>query len=95
MKRDVEEVRTTVTVDFYTKKNCPLCEEALELLNELAREMEIEVKAFDIYEDDQLLEEYQLKIPIIAVDGHELGYGKFSKSTLRQKLNGFRTDLID
>ncbi|HET7578698.1 MAG TPA: glutaredoxin family protein [Bacillales bacterium] len=88
-------MRTTVTVDFYTKKNCPLCEDALELLNELAREMEIEVKPFDIYEDDQLLEAYQLKIPVIAVDGHELGYGKFSREPLRKKLNGFRADLID
>ncbi|HEX6923536.1 MAG TPA: glutaredoxin family protein [Bacillales bacterium] len=75
-----------VQVNFYTKKNCPLCEDGLEILNELRREMNITIEEIDIYEDDELLEEYQLKIPVVEVGGEELDYGRLSETKLRRRL---------
>ncbi|HEX6922282.1 MAG TPA: glutaredoxin family protein [Bacillales bacterium] len=75
-----------IQVNFYTKKNCPLCEDGLEILNELRREMNITIEEIDIYEDDELLEEYQLKIPVVEAGGEELDYGRLSETKLRRRL---------
>ncbi|MFD1067737.1 glutaredoxin family protein [Oceanobacillus locisalsi] len=60
-------------IKFYTKKNCPLCVEALELLDVLNTD-DIPVEEIDIYQSDALLETYQLLIPVIAYKGSEV-YG--------------------
>ncbi|WP_152655189.1 glutaredoxin family protein [Oceanobacillus sp. CFH 90083] len=60
-------------IRFYTKKNCPLCEEAKELL-ELLNTDHIPVEEIDIYQSDTLLEKYQLIIPVIAYKENEV-YG--------------------
>lgn len=73
-------------VILYTKKNCPLCDEAHEILQEMKHEIPLDIEEIDIYSDDKLLEAYQLKIPVIVADGRELDYGKISIETLRRKL---------
>lgn len=78
-------------VTFYSKKNCPLCEQGLVILQRLSREMAFDIEEIDIYSDDHLLEEYGLKIPVVEVDGRELGYGQLSEEKLRQPLR----DLIN
>jgi len=57
---------------FYTKENCLLCDEALELvqMTQTIQPFELEIK--DIYEDDKLLEKYQLMIPVIKINETEL-----------------------
>jgi glutaredoxin len=75
-----------IKLSFFTKENCPLCDEAKEILKELAKEIPIEIIEYDIYKDDQLLEKYQIMIPVIEMDGIELGFGRFEKSYLRKRL---------
>lgn len=60
-------------IQFYTKNNCPLCNEAKALLDMLNTEA-IPVEEIDIYKSDILLEKYQLIIPVIAYKGNEV-YG--------------------
>ncbi|GIO24666.1 glutaredoxin family protein [Oceanobacillus sp. J11TS1] len=60
-------------IQFYTKNNCPLCDEAKALLNMLNTD-NIPVEEIDIYQSDSLLEEYQLIIPVIAYKGNKV-YG--------------------
>lgn len=73
-------------INLFTKRNCPLCDEAHEILQELKHEIPLDIEEIDIYSDDKLLETYQLKIPVIVSEGKELDYGKISIETLRQKL---------
>ena len=60
------------SIILYTKDNCPLCEEALELLELLAVKEAVEIR--NIYEKDAWLMEYQLMIPVIVIADKKL-YG--------------------
>lgn len=63
-------------VTLYTRKQCPLCEEAKQLLLAIKEEYSFEIQEIDIYKDDQLLEMYQLKIPVIVINGEEVDDGQ-------------------
>lgn len=56
---------------FYTKENCPLCLEVEELLIMLNKK-DIPIIKKDIYSSDELLEKYQLMIPVIRYNQTEL-----------------------
>jgi glutaredoxin len=57
---------------LYTKENCTLCFEAESLLSLFKKEYPYELEKKDIYENDALLEEYQLLIPVIELNGKQL-----------------------
>ena len=59
-------------VTLYTRRNCPLCDEAARLLRPLAPEFGLEVEEVDIGCDAVLLERYRDSIPVIALDGEPL-----------------------
>jgi glutaredoxin len=71
---------------MYSRNSCPLCAEALEELEKLKNDMEIEIEVVDIYSDDALLEKYQLMIPVVEYGGLVLGYGKIKKDFIRKRL---------
>lgn len=69
----------------YTKKGCPLCDEAIEILKALQKEFHFEIKEMDIYKDDKLLEQYQLMIPVIEMEKEVIAYGKIEENFLRKR----------
>ncbi|HET7522055.1 MAG TPA: glutaredoxin family protein [Bacillales bacterium] len=71
---------------MYTKVNCPLCEEGRAVLEDLGGEIALDIQEVDIYTDNQLLEKYQLKIPVAEAAGEELDYGRLSKEKIRGQL---------
>ncbi len=71
-----------IKLTFFTKKNCGLCNEAKEILESLRLEHEIEVTEIDIYSYDELLEKYQLMIPVIQINGQTIAYGKIHKNDI-------------
>ncbi|OZM56034.1 glutaredoxin [Lottiidibacillus patelloidae] len=73
-------------VTFYTKENCPLCEKGLKLLEKVQLEEPFQIEVIDIYQDDELLAKYQIKIPVIAVGEDEIDCGIISYNTLRKRL---------
>ncbi|MFD1739396.1 glutaredoxin family protein [Bacillus salitolerans] len=73
-------------VTFFTKENCPLCDKAKVIVEELSKELNFQIQEFDIYKDDELLEKYQVMIPVIAINAQELGYGIIDKFDLKEKL---------
>lgn len=73
-------------IHFYTKKNCPLCEEAKDLLKLLQREMTFTLLEVDIYSNDELLEQYGLMIPVIELNGQVLQYGHIDIDEIRHHL---------
>lgn len=58
-------------VELYTRSGCHLCDDARDvLLAERAREA-FELREIDIESSDDLVVAYGLRIPVVAIDGHE------------------------
>ncbi|MBM7644978.1 glutaredoxin [Scopulibacillus daqui] len=74
---------------LYTKKNCPLCEEAKEMLHILCEKYHQSYQEADIYQDDNLLKAYQLMIPVVSIDGRAVLWGKFMFSELEAHFQSF------
>ena len=71
-------------VVFYTKAGCHLCDEARDLLEELAGEITFELTEIDIRTDMTLFEEYRYRIPVIIIDEQASVEGRFSLAELRR-----------
>jgi len=71
----------SIKLTLFTKKNCGLCEEAKEEIQSIKVE-NLEIEEIDIYSDDALLEEYQLMIPVVQINGEIVAYGKIHKSDI-------------
>ncbi|SES36689.1 glutaredoxin family protein [Salisediminibacterium halotolerans] len=76
-------------VHFYTKENCSLCEQAETVLNMLHSEQLITcVHRIDIGESDELIERFQLRIPVVAAnDGIVLAEGAVSYGEIAASLS--------
>jgi glutaredoxin len=75
-----------IKVIMYSKNNCPLCDKAKRVLEEIHEEFPIAIEEIDIYQDDALLEKYQLMIPVIEIDGEEIAFGMIQKGPIRKRL---------
>lgn len=73
-------------VNLYSKTNCPLCDKAKQVLQELQNEFSFQINEIDIYQDDTLLEKYQLMIPVVEIDGEEVDFGLVQKDIIRKRL---------
>ncbi|WP_349408556.1 glutaredoxin family protein [Pseudalkalibacillus sp. SCS-8] len=78
-----------LTVHFYTKENCPLCDHALLILEELQDELGFHIEIRDIHEKDEWIEAYGLMIPVVQIDGENIQYGKIDLFSLRNRLLTF------
>ncbi len=56
-----------VKLEFYTKHNCSLCDDAYALIMMLKNYYSFELEERDIYTNDSWLEEYQLLIPAVRI----------------------------
>lgn len=74
-------------IQFFSKVNCPLCDKAYKILEELKNELNLQIEVIDIYQSDDLIEKYGLMIPVIVTDGDEVDYGNISKEHLRERLH--------
>ena len=70
------------TVTFYTKAGCHLCDDAREMLEEIATEIEYNLTEIDIRSDMALFELYRYRIPVIIVDGTYIVEGRIEYSDL-------------
>jgi glutaredoxin len=75
-----------VIINLYSKTNCPLCDKAKQVLQELQKEFSFQINEIDIYQDDALLEKYQLMIPVVEIDGEEVDFGIVQKDVIRKRL---------
>ncbi len=65
---------------LYSKPNCPLCDEAREMLDAMAVEFEV---AYDAA--------YDLRVPVIAVDGRVVTEGRVSERAVRRAVRSIAT----
>lgn len=71
----------------YGKSGCHLCDDALELLARLRPEYPHEVTKIDITSDAQLFRRYDVRIPVIVVDGVDELDPPITEERLRRALS--------
>ena len=76
-------------VTLYGKKNCCLCDEALELLQKVNASLPFDLEKTDISDNPELLEKFGLTIPVIFVDGIQAFKYRVNENRLRALLNVF------
>lgn len=67
---------------FYTKAGCHLCEEAREMLDDIAAQTEFELTEIDIRSNPAIFEEYRYRIPVIIIDATTVVEGRIAYSDL-------------
>ena len=83
------------TITLYTRKSCPLCYKAKSTLLELKQEWTFTLEEIDIESSDNLTEQYGLMIPVVHIDGEEVGFGVINKfdisNRLQEKKSNFKS----
>lgn len=69
-------------VTFYTKAGCHLCEDARELLDELAEQQPYLLTEIDIRSDLAVFEQYRYRIPVILVNDTTVVEGRITRQQL-------------
>ena len=53
----------------YSRPGCHLCEEAIDVLRRLERRYPMVIQEVDIRSDPELLRRYDIRIPVVVIDG--------------------------
>ncbi len=71
-------------VTFYTKAGCHLCEEARDMLEDIAAQIEYELTEIDIRSDPEVFEQYRYRIPVIIINDNTVLEGRIQYADLSQ-----------
>ncbi|MBV9256719.1 MAG: glutaredoxin family protein [Ktedonobacteraceae bacterium] len=69
-------------VTFYTKAGCHLCEDARDMLDEIATQKTYELTEIDIRRDPEIFEQYRYRIPVIVINETLVAEGRIEYSEL-------------
>ena len=73
-------------IHVYGKPGCPLCDDALEVLEDIGTRFSFEVVRHNILEDAALFEKYRYLVPVVVIDGIERLRLKFDLKELEAAL---------
>ena len=76
-------------VSFYTKSECHLCDEAMEVVLDVRRKIDFELEIIDIESDSALHQEYGEKIPMIFINDRPAFKFRVDMKSLERKLKEF------
>lgn len=68
----------TPKITLITRSNCPLCDEAEAVIDQVAKRFPVEVARLDVDQDPNLKAKYDLMVPVVLLNGVEVFYGKVS-----------------
>ena len=74
-------------VQVYTKPGCPLCEDAIDLLDEAKGRMSLVWDEVNIYDTPELFERYRYRVPVIRVGDSDVLELKFTLDDLVKALS--------
>lgn len=75
---------------IYSRTVCPLCDIVKDYLEILKADIpKLSWKEIDIYKDDALLEEYQIRIPVVVYQDQVLAEGNVDFEVLKKKIYNF------
>ncbi|GAC1433057.1 MAG: hypothetical protein PVS3B3_20580 [Ktedonobacteraceae bacterium] len=69
-------------VTFYTKAGCHLCDEAREMLDEIATHKDYDLAEVDIRTQSDIFETYRYRIPVILLDETIVAEGRIEYNEL-------------
>lgn len=75
-----------VRLELLTRQHCGLCDKARGALEAVGREVSLEVTSVDVDEDDALLREFHIRVPVVRRDGAVLCEGVVTEGGLRAAL---------
>jgi len=75
-----------------TRPGCQLCEQARRTVAQVAAERAVDWAEVDVQEagEDELLDTYGDRLPVLLLDGVEHGYWRIEPARLRAALDGQR-----
>jgi glutaredoxin len=82
------------TVTLYGKKECCLCDEAMEVLQRVRVSLPFDLQKVDISGNSRLQEEFGLKIPVIFIDGIQAFKYRVNEARLRSMLTGMQEPFL-
>lgn len=74
-------------VKFYSRPNCELCIEGLQILKIVQEDLPFTIEQYNIEDDDGLHEKYMLMIPVVEHNGKVIQYGQLDYVTLYEALS--------
>ena len=74
------------TVELLAREGCHLCDDARRLLRRVAAEAGVSWTEVDVDTDPRLRAEFGDLVPVVRVDGKELGYWRIDEGKLRRAL---------
>lgn len=84
-------MKISIQLQFYTKPDCPLCDEAKEVLERVEAKMSfIAIKEIDITQDLGLFTKYKHLIPVLELDGQQLFVHRIVEKKLMWQLRWYR-----
>jgi glutaredoxin len=78
-------------VELLTRQRCGLCEKARLALEAVGRDVPLAVTALDIDEDEALLREFHIRVPVVRMGGEVLAEGVVTEAALRSALAAMGT----
>ncbi len=73
-------------VTLYGKKECCLCDQAMDVLLKVRQSMPFELEKRDISDNPELLEAFAHLIPVVFLDGEQIFKYRVSEGKLRSLL---------
>ncbi|HEY7782661.1 MAG TPA: glutaredoxin family protein [Ktedonobacterales bacterium] len=77
-----------MVITLYGKAGCGLCDDARELLENLAAQHAFDLSEVDIRHDAALFERYRYRIPVVTIDGREVAEGRIDPAELAAAVAG-------
>jgi len=77
---------TTRNVELLSRTGCHLCDDARRLVERVAIEAGVGWTEIDVDADPALRAEFGDLVPVVRVDGKELGYWRIDEGRLRRAL---------
>ena len=71
---------------LYAKPGCHLCDDVRAILDDIKDSHPLEIEEIDITGDETLFERYRYEIPVLLVDGKEVGRGRISEQDVLRAL---------
>ena len=75
-----------LSIKFYTKPKCSLCDEVRNLLNRF-KEYPLDVEELNILDDPDLYERYKYEIPVLSFPDLSQLQGRIDGKQLKEKLD--------
>lgn len=71
---------------LYGRTGCHLCDEARAVVVAVTRELGVDVEEIDVDSDPDLVRRYGDEVPVVCVDGRQIGFWRIDPARLRAAL---------